>query len=223
MQIISILSHAGSAAGSLPPEKLKRINSSTDQMIRIFKNLQTVAQTSSDGKVSLQLEKCSLQELITEAVNFSSEQAKSKNIQMEFDHSGVKEVINVLVDRDVFIFQIVTNFITNSLKFSESGQKIRVTLKMLDHMNVEIKIRDWGKGIPLEKISSLFSWSKKTSTSGTLGEKGTGLGLPLAMTFLKSMHGDIRVESSLLPGSLGGTEILITLPTFESLQKTLAA
>ncbi len=50
-------------------------------------------------------------------------------------------------------------------------------------------------GIAVEKLKSIFSVSAKTTTLGTAGEKGTGLGLPLVYKFVGLMKGAISVES----------------------------
>ncbi len=222
MQTVSILSQFGNDHGALTQEKLKRMHASSEQMVRIFKNLQAVAQTSSAGKISLNLEKCSIKELITEALIFSNEQAKNKNLELVITPLETVDAVHILVDREIFIFQIITNFITNAIKFSDPGQKINLIVELADSDHVRIKIKDSGVGIPADKMSKLFSWSDRTSTAGTQGEKGTGLGLPLAKKFLDEMKGTICVKSHYKYEG-HGTEIIMTFPLVKSVHSIIAA
>lgn len=219
IQSISVLADLGRDAGTLTAENLKKMHVSTDQIVRIFRNLQTIAKYSTDGKLSLQMEKSSLKDLIIEALAYLNDQALSKNIQLEFENDcSLTKSVHVFVDRDVFIFQILTNFITNSLKFSEKGQKIRINFKLTDADNVQIIIRDWGCGIHPKLINNLFCWSERATTKGTLGESGSGFGLLLAAKFLQAMSGKVQVISEQAPGVGRGTTVLITIPTFESIK-----
>ena len=57
-----------------------------------------------------------------------------------------------------------------------------------------------------------------STTKGTLGESGSGFGLLLAAKFLQAMSGEVRVQSEHLPSLDRGTQVIITIPTFEALQ-----
>src|SRR5690606_13691165 len=83
--------------------------------------------------------------------------------------------------------------------------------------SVEVRIADNGVGMTPEQLQRLFSLDKSNISSGTAGEKGTGLGLVITREFIQINKGTIRVASSI--GN--GTEFFITLPTGQSLSKSV--
>ncbi|MBT6608026.1 MAG: ATP-binding protein, partial [Rhodospirillaceae bacterium] len=85
---------------------------------------------------------------------------------------------------------------------------ITVSAKMIGEW-AEVIVTDTGVGIPKEKLSKLFDLGEKTSTAGTRGEAGTGLGLNLCKDLVEKHGGEISVDSS--EGK--GTSIHFTLPT----------
>ncbi|MCB0369128.1 MAG: sensor histidine kinase, partial [Bdellovibrionales bacterium] len=120
-----------------------------------------------------------------------------KEVTVLFDNHLEGKDSLIQVDKEIFIFQVISNFLTNAAKFSTPGSKVLISLLKTATNDTLITIRDWGTGIEKGKISKLFSWNEKTSTIGTKGEKGTGLGLPLANKFIQDMGGDLKIESHL--------------------------
>lgn len=72
-----------------------------------------------------------------------------------------------------------------------------------------VTVTDSGVGMSPGQANNIFSLDEKTSTLGTLGEKGTGLGLPICKDMIERNGGRIWVESS--PGT--GARFHFTLPT----------
>ncbi|MBL4690950.1 MAG: ATP-binding protein, partial [Rhodospirillales bacterium] len=69
---------------------------------------------------------------------------------------------------------------------------------------IDVAVTDNGVGIPPEKIEQLFLIEEKTSTKGTGGEVGTGLGLHLCKELVKIHGGEISIESTVGQGSTFG-------------------
>jgi signal transduction histidine kinase len=95
---------------------------------------------------------------------------------------------------------IVQNLLTNSIKFTQAEGQIIISSVEKDDF-IEVSIQDTGVGINPEITSKLFSFAKQYTTDGTVGEKGTGLGLPLCKEFVERNGGKIWVESELGKGS----------------------
>ncbi|MCE1188351.1 MAG: ATP-binding protein [Ignavibacteria bacterium] len=95
---------------------------------------------------------------------------------------------------------IIRNLVSNAIKFTQRNGCIFVSAIANDQF-VEISIKDDGTGIPKDKINILFDISKKTSTTGTEGEPGTGLGLLLCKDLVEKQNGKIWVESEVGKGS----------------------
>lgn len=106
----------------------------------------------------------------------------------------------IAVDPDLF-GEVIYNLISNALKFCERGDKITLFLPEKAD-NAVIAVKDTGPGIDEIFLENLFRHEIKTSRTGTAGEKGTGLGLPLCMDIMKAHGGDLRVESAPGKGSI---------------------
>jgi signal transduction histidine kinase len=97
----------------------------------------------------------------------------------------------------------VANLIGNALKFTPAGGHVVVRAKAVDHA-VTFTVADTGRGIPLERQSSLLApeWRPKRSSA-------SGLGLRIARTIVRAAGGDIGFQ----PSAGGGTAFWVTVPT----------
>jgi len=82
---------------------------------------------------------------------------------------------------------VLRNIISNSIKFSYPHSYVEVSISIYpkDKKYLQIKVKDFGVGIPQDVIPKLFSIDVKTSTKGTHKESGTGLGLILCNEFIE--------------------------------------
>ncbi|MDH4122077.1 MAG: sensor histidine kinase [Deltaproteobacteria bacterium] len=88
--------------------------------------------------------------------------------------------------------EVVQNLVVNAIKFCRAGDTITLGMKG-DHT---LTVADTGPGILPEFLPDLFRADKKTTTPGSAGETGTGLGLPLAREMMQLQGGELRVEST---------------------------
>lgn len=95
---------------------------------------------------------------------------------------------------------IVRNLITNSMKYSSSGNDIIISSKQ-NKNHTSISVRDFGKGMSKELMQQIFRADFIESQRGTKGEKGTGIGLSLCKEFVDKHGGRIELESELNKGS----------------------
>ncbi|MNT77691.1 Signal-transduction histidine kinase senX3 [compost metagenome] len=111
---------------------------------------------------------------------------------------------------------VLTNIISNAIKFSPNNSEIRIELKKGDGQ-LEITVQDFGIGIPHHIQTRIFDLTANTSRTGTQGEKGTGYGLPLAMEYTRKMKGNIKIQSQ--EDRFGdmpqGTTVVLNLPLSE--------
>ncbi len=109
---------------------------------------------------------------------------------------------------DISLFgEVIQNLVSNAVKFSNTGGKIRI-YRPEGRPNC-IAIKDYGVGIPGNTVPDLFKHEIKTTTLGTKGEHGTGFGLPYCFDIMKVHGGDLTVESK--EGK--GTSFVICLPS----------
>jgi signal transduction histidine kinase len=96
---------------------------------------------------------------------------------------------------------ILNNLLSNAIKFTPNAGKISISAVAQQDGYIEVCIADSGIGIPPENIPKLFIISQSSSTEGTNGENGTGLGLLLCKEFVERNKGKIWAESKLHEGS----------------------
>jgi signal transduction histidine kinase/CheY-like chemotaxis protein len=95
--------------------------------------------------------------------------------------------------------QIVSNLVSNALKFTQVGE-VEIVVSYLD-LGVVVSVRDTGLGIPADKLSKLFRQFEQVDASTTRRFGGTGLGLSISQELSRMMGGRIVVESELGAGS----------------------
>ena len=105
---------------------------------------------------------------------------------------------------------VMMNLLTNAIKFSTSGSTTAVFVP--PGLKSVIAVRDNGLGISEDVIPNLFRHDIKTSTVGTAGERGTGLGLPYCADIMKAHGGSISVKSEPDKGSVFMAEFPHKLP-----------
>eukprot|EP00831_Metopus_contortus_P062631 TRINITY_DN54815_c0_g1_i4.p2 TRINITY_DN54815_c0_g1~~TRINITY_DN54815_c0_g1_i4.p2 ORF type:complete len:158 (+),score=35.71 TRINITY_DN54815_c0_g1_i4:192-665(+) len=98
----------------------------------------------------------------------------------------VADDVVVYVELTTFINSVLNNILTNAVKFSYKGDKIEISATNTEDDFILLEIKDYGIGIPDAIIRDLFDSSKATHRDGTEGESGTGFGMPLVKTFVKT-------------------------------------
>ena len=96
---------------------------------------------------------------------------------------------------------VIRNLVSNAVKFTPDGGKIKVSASIIPENVIEIKITDTGIGMTLEFKDKLFKMNEKTNRPGTAGEPSSGLGLLLCKEFIEKHNGKIWVESEEGKGS----------------------
>lgn len=143
-----------------------------------------------------------LDEQIRRVIVAIQPQWSARNISFELHLKAV----TVTADYDL-LNQVWTNIIGNSIKFSEDGGTISVSI-LQDAKNVAVQITDAGIGISVEDQKRIFERFFKADRSHSRKYGGSGMGLAIVKQIVSLHQGDIRVESELGRG----TTITVTLP-----------
>lgn len=125
-----------------------------------------------------------------------------KNI-IELDYRADKKEVNMDFVPD-FMYKIITNILSNALKFTPKGGRITISSSVLDD-NIRISIDDTGCGIRAEDLPHVF---EPFFQSGSCSGAGTGIGLALTKQMAEAMGGSIEVSSR--EGE--GTSFVLTVP-----------
>lgn len=123
--------------------------------------------------------------------------AEAKNIKLMQD---IGDEISIMADKHM-LASVIRNLVTNAVKFTNKGGKILVSAERKSNGYV-FSVSDNGIGISPENIGKLFSGDTGFTSYGTLGEKGTGMGLGLCRNFVERHGGRIWVESIQGKGSI---------------------
>ena len=103
--------------------------------------------------------------------------------------------------------QTLTNLLSNGIKFTEPGGEVKLKANV-NHNTCQISVRDTGRGIPEDKLESIFERFQQLDASDSRSKGGTGLGLAICRHIIEGHKGKIWVESELGKGSI----FLIELP-----------
>lgn len=161
--------------------------------------------------LKIPLKPVSLDECVNEVSFIFAQSLEKKKISLKFNNHLPQET-KVLADKASLTHSVLSNLVSNGLKFSAPESEIEITAREKEG-TVYLEIKDKGPGIPKEVIDHLLSGSHVTSTEGTGGEVGTGFGLSIAKNFVHSYGGEMEFESRShqhFPHN-HGTEIRISL------------
>lgn len=188
-------------------EYLNYINDSSTNQLRLvnylldWSNLQT-------GRMHMERNRVQAQGLVFNCISALTGVAMRKNIDIKVN---VPDSIFVEADERLML-QVITNLVSNAIKFSEDGKTIRISADRFNNELVEFVISDEGVGIPDHYHQRIFKFEKMFSTRGTRGEKGTGLGLSLVKEVVERHKGQIWFYSKEKVGS----EFHFTIPSSEN-------
>lgn len=185
---------------------LKTIESAANQAHKLLENL-LIWSRNQTGMYKFTPEVINMKDRIVQALKVAEGNASIKDIKLASD---ISRNYLVYADQDM-IDTVLRNLISNAIKYTRKGGKVKVSVKTNTN-NVEITVADNGVGIPTNKQSEIFQIDKRTNTSGTEKEEGTGLGLIICKDFLARNGGQIWVESTLEMGS----KFTFSLPTYEN-------
>ena len=151
------------------------------------------------GTVDLHWKSVDLRLLLTESTELHRMLAGAKFIDLDLDVDLPPEAATVPADPRR-IQQVLDNLITNAVKFSFPGGRIRLTARVEDSA-VAVSVSDQGQGIPEADLERIFTPFGRSSARPTGGERSTGLGLAIAKRLVEAHDGRLGVESHQGTGS----------------------
>jgi signal transduction histidine kinase/DNA-binding response OmpR family regulator/sugar lactone lactonase YvrE len=182
----------------------KLIKRNANRLFNLINQLLDLSKLDA-GKLELQASCNNLVLFVKGVITSFEEIAERKDITLKVKSEN--EHIETYFDREK-MEGILTNIISNALKFTPEGGSIIVTINQADKNLVEIKVRDTGIGISNEELPKLFDRFYQVDSSHTKESEGTGIGLALTKELVELHQGWISVSSKL--GEW--TEVLIRLP-----------
>ncbi|MGN0020311.1 MAG: ATP-binding protein [Sphingobacterium hotanense] len=191
---LELLNHP--KTGELSENQLKLmegIKDDSERLLRITSELLNMSQVET-GNIKLFAQWCNPMPVITYALQATRLQAEQKHIELvtELD----EDLPEVYIDEEKTAW-VLTNFITNAIRYSAEHSKIIVSLAKKDAKLI-FSVQDHGKGIDSSYKDRIFD--RYFQIPGSM-RSGTGLGLSIAKDFIENQGGSIAVESSVGVGS----------------------
>ncbi|MEQ9110308.1 MAG: ATP-binding protein [Rhodospirillaceae bacterium] len=207
--IIGFASLLSSEDVKLPPEKVKEygalIVEAAQNTNALLDNLLAWAAVES-ADLPFRCTKFELESAVEESIRPLQLLARAKGVEIRH----ALEHMQVNADRHM-VQTVFRNLINNAIKFCEAGNQIEISAQIEKDApeHVHITVTDDGVGMDADKVEAFLQSRKLSTTLGTSGETGYGLGLRLCLNLVRRHSGDLWVESN--PGS--GCKFHFTLPT----------
>ncbi len=207
------------------PEKGQRMlqiaAKNADRLVRLINDMLDIERIES-GKMTLNKQVCNGAELMTTAIDEIRGLATQANIQLSVTPLPVR----IWADPDRIV-QVFTNLLSNAIKFSLPGDTVALTATLedsqtpADHPNellavstqqVTFQVKDQGRGIPADKLKTIFGRFQQVDASDSRKRGGTGLGLAVCRSIVHHHGGSIWVKS--IPDQ--GSTFFFSLPVLPS-------
>jgi signal transduction histidine kinase len=193
-------------AGELLPEQerfLSIVHRSSERLQRLVGDLLFIARLDAGGLQLHLADGVPLDDVVSEAVEAASADARSHEVDLRLERDGAVEVRG---DRER-LGQLVSNLISNAVKFTPAGGNVTARVFAESGLGV-IEIEDTGIGIPKAEQDRLFQRFFRASTATDQAIPGTGLGLAITKAIAEAHDGQISFRSQ--PGE--GTTFRLELP-----------
>ncbi|GAB3762384.1 hybrid sensor histidine kinase/response regulator transcription factor [Spirosoma pomorum] len=195
--------------------RLSLVHRNANRLLRLINELLDLAKLDA-GNLAVTNTVGNLPEFVERIVQSFQETARQQGIDLGCHHQLMHEQYWFDADK---LDKIITNLISNALKFTEAGGSITVSLSPIAtgsdssvpghaEERILLRIQDTGVGIHEKELVQIFNRFYQGSPTGGKTSRGSGIGLALVKELVDVLHGAIRVDS--VPGT--GTTFSIELP-----------
>jgi signal transduction histidine kinase len=184
----------GDLAGSLAEVRvrLRSIKDKTQLLKRLALDLEDGARTAAD-RLALRQAPCDLFDIVRRAVEDQRQVAPTRALAL----TPSREVQIPIVADEIRIGQVLTNYLSNAIKYSPVDGPISVTIHVEGDW-VRVAVRDRGPGLPPEEHARVWERLYRSATvqRQTGSEDGLGLGLYISRAIVEQHGGEVGIESS---------------------------
>jgi PAS domain S-box-containing protein len=208
--LTSIRASLGLLAGGVlteVPDKAQRMLeiavSNADRLTRLVNDILDIERLES-GRADLHPTVCDAATLVQHAAEEMRGMAQAAGVALLVEPSSGQLVADA--DR---VLQVLTNLVSNAIKFSAPGSSVRLDSSVSDSVpEVVFTVRDQGRGIAPDKLEAIFERFLQVDASDSREKGGTGLGLAICKSIVRQHGGRIWAEST--PGA--GSTFFVALP-----------
>ena len=195
-------------------EYTKKITASGQHLLSLINDILDVSKIES-GKVVLNLDEFTLNDLVSSVDAIIRPMAKTKNQNFYVEVTGIKH--EYLLGDETRINQILINLLSNAVKYTpENGsiwfRIIGLKQRSSQYEHIRIEVQDNGYGMTPEYLGTIFDAFTRAENSTTNKVQGTGLGMAITKNIVELMGGTIDVTSEVDKGSLFRVDIEFRIP-----------
>ncbi|MBI4027091.1 MAG: sensor histidine kinase [Verrucomicrobia bacterium] len=181
-------------------EYFRTLSSESNRLSHLVENVLAYARLER-GRARRQLETVTVDALVERVKPRLIQHAAQEEMPLHVEVAHPVHGVTVQVDVSV-VEQILFNLVDNACKYASAGPDKAIRLEALpDRMDVLLRVRDHGPGIPPEGARRLFRPFSKSATEAAGSAPGVGLGLALCRRLSRSMGGDLAFNPSVTPGA----------------------
>jgi signal transduction histidine kinase len=185
-------------------QDLARIRRSQRHLLALVNDVLNFARLEA-GRVEWEITDVSVDDTLHMVESLLGPQLEAKRIT--YTREDCDDGLAVRADEEK-LRQILVNLLGNAWKFTDAGGTVSISCDA-DDTEVRIRVRDTGRGIPAEKLSTVFDpFVQVDRHLGGDSQQGVGLGLAISRDLARGMHGNLDVTSTLGAGS----EFILTVP-----------
>lgn len=171
---------------------LRRVQNNGSHLLQLLNDLLDLSKIEA-GQLSVEILPCRIVDLMTEIIAAMESRAIDKGLTLGF--TAMTELPPVIHTDPTRLRQIVTNLLSNSIKFTGEGG-VDLCLELLpDQQQLNVHVRDTGVGIPDSALDSIFSPFQQADETINRNYGGTGLGLPISRRLAQALGGDLTAAS----------------------------
>lgn len=187
-------------------QHLKKISQSSDNLLLLINDILDLTKVEA-GKLELENIAFDLNEQLEKLSGLFADLSEHKQLEVIIDKSP--NVPNWLMGDPLRLGQVLTNLVSNAVKFTERGEVVlSIRLCHDPELRLCFTVKDTGIGILPEQLDRLFHAFTQVDASTTRKYGGTGLGLSISYHLVQLMAGNISVDSQLGRGS----NFMVSLP-----------
>ncbi|TWR31334.1 hypothetical protein FPZ43_02330 [Mucilaginibacter pallidiroseus] len=182
-------------------ELINLVKDTSNNSLELINEILEAANISS---VEMNRENVEINSLVSNSVELLRFKASEKGQQILFDQLDRQQELFISREK---IWRVISNLISNAIKFSPVGGLIQVRVAEVGH-RIVVAVKDNGIGIPDKLKDQIFNTFTNAQRPGTSGEKSFGLGLSICKQIMEKHNGKIWFESN----QDAGTTFFISLP-----------
>ena len=192
---------------------LSKVEELSDHLLSLINDILDMSRIEA-GKVELEEKSFSLRSLGDKLYDMFAKNLESRGIHYEVTFEDMS--VDYVVGDELRISQIIINFLSNAVKFTQEGE-IGVTFRQMflqdGNVDLMIRVHDTGIGMNPEFINRIFRPFEQEGADTSRKYGGTGLGMAITDELVKLMNGEIVVKS--VPGEGSDFSVFLHLPVAE--------